>query len=587
MNATEWLRQQLLNNWNQRLMGECVECNVELMKGEENNYSTQNIGSSFSPVDLLVANISAALSTSEVLGTATDQNLKSVKTQMDVSAGHVFAESLHDAKSFSYVAASEAKDETGNLIDDPISKVSKMLGGGVGIAVDVIDGTTLAALGLPGAYTLSAAASALRKFPDLQAYAIMGPDSVCTAFNFFEASEIAAKKFVQDLCEFYKKEANELRIVTHSFDTGSHHSELIEVLNELGVNVIVPNPVIVEPPYTLSCALKTKESPHALIGVFGLPEIVINTVLLGIIDTDCCIRFRIASNSMLRFENEKNLSRAFHFTEGESELLKKMNLGKSQIFDVKSIVEQPSDAAFAATCLTTDDILGISGISAVDSNAFALQTVFSGLNGPTFKLTTKHRLGNRINYGGVYSQKIDDLSLIVPINKGPAFEFCELVLAELASTDVDFLVMEDPKNLHATLYEFGVHYGGTDRETLELAIAQCKEIVVDEELDKPVVFRTGKLRLAKNSVILELQLDRDFSTLQLSKKLNGPFFNAMRACSSHYITLARLKSYLTPEELAALSRMLNDLQPKNQEREIPETPRLVHIESTPFYHREI
>jgi Fructose-1,6-bisphosphatase/sedoheptulose 1,7-bisphosphatase and related proteins len=385
---------------------------------------------------LLTANIATALSTGALLGTATQSTLKSTKSRMDTSAANVFAAVMKNAETLNYIATSEAKDERGYFVEDPLKAIDKLNIGGLGIAVDVVDGTTLAANGLDGSYSLSAAASGLTAFPDMQAYAVGAPKEVLAKFNFSNAPEEEIFSFIDHLSRFYKKPANEIRAVTHSSDTGLHHSTLIEKLKSKGVQVIVPEPVIVEPPYTLGMSLRTKNAPDCIIGVFGLPEIVINTLLLGIINKGYDLQFRIASNAMLENPNEVSLKNAFSFPRHEIEKLDLLNLKRDAVYTKETIASSLANACFSATALTDDPILGLQGYKKSGA-IIKLETLFSGYNGFTIILKTFHECRNSINYAACFPQTIDDLSIVIPLQTYTVVQHVEDLMADLRKSGID------------------------------------------------------------------------------------------------------------------------------------------------------
>lgn len=381
---TAWLEQNIRHQWNEKILGPCIDLKIEAIY-QNNQFQPSDL---ISPVTLIIANIAAASTTLSRTGTANSANLKTIKTALDVAASRKFAQILEQSSTFQYIAASEAKDEFGDTVDDPVSRLQKNSLSNYGIAVDVVDGTTLAAKGLNGAYTISAAAYGLKSFPDYQAYTAGGPAKVLDEFDFFTAPEIAVDKFIDGLCEYYSLPPEQLQIVTHSRDKGCVHDTLIHRMHRRGVNVRIPDPVIVEPPYTLGMALHMPSAPHAMIGVFGLPEIVINTLLLSTLKTDCELRFRIGSNSLLENHNCPELSHTFDFKPEELEDLKRLGLETSKTYDSANLADDLNGACFAATAITDDPILNLRGVSQNGPHLIT-ETLFSGYNGNLVKITAR------------------------------------------------------------------------------------------------------------------------------------------------------------------------------------------------------
>ena len=160
-------------------------------------------------------------------------------------------------------------------------------------------------------------------------------------------------------------------------------------MKKLGVQVIIPDPVIVEPPYILSMGLHSENGADAIIGVLGLPEMVINTLLLSTIKTDCELKFRIASNAFLDDRNKKDLEYIFNFKDTEKKDLQSLNLDIEKTYQKEEIATNFESACFCATALTDDDILKLEGLK-IKNSTVKLETIFSGINGYILKLITTH-----------------------------------------------------------------------------------------------------------------------------------------------------------------------------------------------------
>lgn len=256
-----------------------------------------------------------------------------------------------------------------------------------GIAVDVVDGTTLAAKGLNGSYSIAAGAKGLKKFTDMQAYTYGGPIEILEKINFENKPENEVVNFVNLLKQYYGKNYNELNIVTHSADTGNHHNEIVDIMRKMGVNVIVPEPVIVEPPYIASLAMENQKI-DGIIGVFGLPEIVINSILCKCINVNKELYFRIASNKMLTMPENTNLGMAFDFLDKEKDELDLLKLEIKKVYKTKDLVDTMNDACFVATALTDDPILKFNGLNE-KNGLLQLETLYTEYDKYIVKITTK------------------------------------------------------------------------------------------------------------------------------------------------------------------------------------------------------
>lgn len=363
------------------LLGEIKDIDIQVLKkGKENN--VENMISTAIPI--LIANLSAGISIKDDFGTAKEYNLKEVKSQMDIKAGKAFKSTLEKIKALNYIATSEGKDEYGNIIEDPLKDFQQSMNGNLGIAVDVIDGTTLAAKGLKGAYTLSAIGKNLKKFPDLQSYALLGPKEVVEKFDFFNKPEEEIIDLVNNLSRYYNKPVKDLKIVTSSYDKGEQHQTLIDNMRKLGVQVIIPDPVIIEAPYIISMGLNLANRPDCMIGVLGLPEMVISTLILSNFDTNLDLKFRIASNAMLDNRQNRNLDDIFKFKNNEKIEIKKLKLELNRIYDKLFITSDINNVSFCTTSLTGCDILVLNGIKE-ENLEVKLESIF-GFNGYVYKI---------------------------------------------------------------------------------------------------------------------------------------------------------------------------------------------------------
>ncbi|MET8862102.1 fructose-bisphosphatase class II [Nonomuraea sp. NPDC004580] len=217
---------------------------------------------------------------------------------------------------------------------------------------DYVDGTTLTALGLPGALSLGGLGVGLRAVPDLQAYAVLAPISIASRLDISTPPEEHALELVDLIGAQYGRGLGDVRVVTHSRDTGPFHQTLIDRLREGGVgDVIVPDPVIIEPPYVLARAGVVKPAIDTMIGVFGFPELMFACLLLELIAPQFTFVFRPASLSGLR-SDAATLAPLFDFDDEEIEQLAGVGLEPHKQFVGSHLVPAGTGRAAAMFSVT-------------------------------------------------------------------------------------------------------------------------------------------------------------------------------------------------------------------------------------------
>lgn|GEM_PF-5703848 len=586
MSFNIWFANEFIKHWDNRLLGELLEYDIEVLQnGDANEPDIINFPD---PIKILLANIAAALSTNGLLGTAQSNNLKSVKSRIDTSASHVFFDMLKFFGLEKSISTSEAKDEHGASVDDPLTHISDLHNNNYRIAVDVVDGTTLAAKGLNGSYSISAGAYGLLPFPDLQAYAIGAPYEILNKINFNNTPEKEIESIIINLCNYYNKKPSELKIVTHSFDTGNHHTKLIEIIKNHGVQVIIPDPVIVEPPFVIGMALRTRNSPDCMIGVFGLPEIVINTLLLTTLKKDFGLNFKIASNHMLNKSEQKQLSDAFNFSPQEIEQINELNLRIDEVYSEKSIIADQYNACFSASALTDDPILGLQGCHKVGP-IINLETIFSGYNGYIIKIKTQHKCINSINYAACYPQPICDLSIVLPIKDEFLVNLLNQFINKLKNSSLrDSLSYTPVSDFHVTLFELGVHYGKYSFLD-NLKAAKIESIAILKNISSPIPFDLIEPKISNNSIIFLARISPGASK-NIEDKLffdrNNSFYNVKQFPECLHITIARFHEYLSQEKMDILESIINQFK-NNEIHNSISYPTLVQISTTPYSKQEV
>lgn len=584
MNFKKKFEESVRSNWNKRLLGNLKNINIQLVKA--NDLVECSEFDTF-PIKLMLSSLSAALSTKELLGMAengTKATLKSVKNRMDTSASYAFYDYWKHDKNSLYISASEGKDERGSDVEDPLKLISREAIEDFGIAVDVVDGTTLAAKGVNGAYSIAGAARGLRTFTDMQAYTMGGPVEVLSKLDFANDPEKEVVHFVNLLKEYYRKEVSDLKIVTHSWDTGMHHSKLISIMKEMGVQVIIPNPVIVEPPYVASMALGLLDSPDGMIGVFGLPEVVINALLCAIISDDQELWFRIASNKMLTQPQQKDLGMAFSFSKQEEETLNSLGLDVFKVYKKKNIADNMKNACFVAVALTDDPILKFNGIKKND-NSIIMETLFSGYGGITLKMITEHEIYNDISYTARNHQNIDDISVIVPITKESSISYFNRLKEFIKANGFTNLQFVDDTGMHVTIYESGIHHGGYDgdvEENIKKLLLNLKRIDI-----LPFKLTLSRPVLLKDAIVCEVgiteKVKNNLLDIPFSVESVTDFENVNKVPDFLHVTIARLTEYFDYGEWNQLRQIISEFpEPDKGTSEIVGELQIIHIKKTPY-----
>ena len=187
--------------------------------------------------------------------------------------------------------------------DSPGAQLDQVLGqdgSELHAVIDYVDGTGLAARGLPGALSLGALGSNIRRTPDLKAFAILAPRAVLAELGDWQSPTELALETLRAVAAARGVGVRDLRVLTHSRDVGAPQLSWYQFLEENAGEVVIPDPISVEPPYILTRATDSQSLQpkiDCLIGVMGLVELIYAALLLDLSAPDDAIHFRLVSGS--------------------------------------------------------------------------------------------------------------------------------------------------------------------------------------------------------------------------------------------------------------------------------------------------
>lgn len=497
------------------------------------------------------------------------RNIASIKKLLDGIASKVYSEEMKTWHRNIPVFISEGKDESGDIQPalKTVMQSESQKKGGLSMALDLIDGTTLAAQGLPGAYCLAAIGDGLTPFPDLQAYAILGPANILSSLDMHSIPEKSLANNITIIAEALGKKIEELTVVCHSEDTGNHHQAIIGKLQALGVTVIVPTPVIVEAPYTLAACLNDESHIDAIIGVFGLPEIVLNTILCATLHRKKGIIFTIVGNTLLKDKKACNLKNIFSMTLEEKREIERYGLEYGRRFTINDIISGKG-AAFAAGVITEDKVLGLKGVYQKNNSVFVNSWLVDPF-GNVLLNTIEFERHNFIDYTARYHLPLYDISLLVQIEATMGgqklIERIETLVNKITSSAKGLYFQPlyqtaDEAGLHATVFEFIVDYFPmAQKKVIDFATALKASEASISDLVKAQQVTIGKLVRSANGIYLKIS----FEELLLNAMARiGNFLSCeQRGLSSvnrdHHITIARFTEVLTEDSLLHIDKFID------------------------------
>jgi hypothetical protein len=153
--------------------------------------------------------------------------------------------------------------------------------------------------------------------------------------------------------------ASELTIATHSVTASRSHITLIGRMRDMGVRVVVPEPVTIEPPYLLSLLGLGSPRIDAFVGVIGLSEIAFAALLLDLVLPEYRIVFRLASIDGARAAKRDNLGAHFTFAQHELEEYAAADLDVDVAHSSAEIVPAGAGYVAALFAVTDNEALGL------------------------------------------------------------------------------------------------------------------------------------------------------------------------------------------------------------------------------------
>jgi fructose-1,6-bisphosphatase/sedoheptulose 1,7-bisphosphatase-like protein len=226
---------------------------------------------------------------------------------------------------------------------------------------DYVDGTTLTARSMDGAISIGAISHAILSAPDLQAYCLLVPPyardlNVDLLHGFPEHEGVGYIREIHSRWAMERESGERFPILTHSTDTGTFHTDLIAELRKIDdADVIIPNPVIIEPNFLLSAQGLGRIRVDCMIGVFGFPEMVFACSLLDLFDQDWRMFLRPASlEPKNRGMPSPRIEPLFSFTEDERQQLRAAGLTEDRQYSAEDFVPHGSTLAAAIFAVTNN-----------------------------------------------------------------------------------------------------------------------------------------------------------------------------------------------------------------------------------------
>lgn len=222
---------------------------------------------------------------------------------------------------------------------------------------DYVDGTALAAAGLPGALSLGGLGRGLRSVPDLQAFAVLVPSALTHEVDIMATPEDVGADSALRIARHVGRSASDLVVATHSLSSNCSHETLVQRLRALVARVLVPDPVTIEPPYLLSLAGLAEPRIDSMIGAIGLSELAFAALLLDLVLPDYVFVFRLGGLEAWRSSRRADLAALFDLSEREREAYARTGWDVAKPYTSRDIVPRGNAVAAALFAVTANDML--------------------------------------------------------------------------------------------------------------------------------------------------------------------------------------------------------------------------------------
>lgn len=233
--------------------------------------------------------------------------------------------------------------------------------------LDYVDGTGLVAAGLPNALSLGALSRKVERAPDLKAFAVFGPRQVVSQLDAWQSPEETATSAFHGLQHLRGCSANDLTVLTHSRDVGRPQDEWYDFLRARVGELIVPDPIAVEPPFVLSTMLPLGPRVDLLVGVMGLVELLYAAVLLDLGGSDYCFRFRVVSSTSAK-DLAGDCPRAFDLCPTDSRIVREAGLDQGLVYSSEDFLGPGSSEVAGMFAVTENTMLKMGAASAAETH---------------------------------------------------------------------------------------------------------------------------------------------------------------------------------------------------------------------------
>jgi fructose-1,6-bisphosphatase/sedoheptulose 1,7-bisphosphatase-like protein len=343
---------------------------------------------------LVAAMASAARGAAEAIGSpaVTSLSLEERKKAID-GAATAAAEQVfdHAALDIRVVAGEGERDES------PGATVGQHLGTTATTTLrldgvfDYVDGTALAAAGLPGALALGSFGEGISVVPDLQAYCVLGPAKILDRLDIMSSPESHAMGALATIAAASAKGVADLVVYTHAAGKRPMHATLIERIRPAVATVVTQEVVTVEPPHLLSLAGLSQPRIDTMIGAIGLSELVFAATLLDLVNPDYGFVFRVASIAGPRRKPDNiTLDALFDFTPAEIESYEQAGWDTDRQYSNADLLAPGSAVCACVFAVTRNDVLDLPAPS-LDTHDVTTTGLLLEPGGRTTRVTVHYR----------------------------------------------------------------------------------------------------------------------------------------------------------------------------------------------------